>query len=110
MYADITQFILFEWYRDLWTALVLPNLGVLLPLLAVTEVAIGLGILTKQEVARAGLLAGGLFNLCIAPLGFWWPTNVVLAVAHGALARVAFPRSTARVVRERWFTDGPRSV
>lgn len=99
VYAEITQFILFDWYRDLWTGLILPNLGILLPVLALAEVGMGLAILTRGRAARAGLLAGGLFNLCVAPLGFWWPTNVLLAAGHAALAKAAFHRSTVRAIR-----------
>lgn len=107
VYAEITQFILFDWYRNLWTGLILPNLGILLPVLVVAEVGMGLSILWKERTARAGLLAGGLFNLCVAPLGFWWPTNVLLAAGHIALAKVEFHCSTFRVVQKVFSPDTP---
>lgn len=94
VYAELSPFVLFGWYRDLWTGLVLPNLGVLVPTLAGFELLVGLGVLRGGRWTRAGLVAGALFNLVIAPLGFWWPSNVALALAHLALLRVEFPEST----------------
>jgi hypothetical protein len=94
VYAEMTPFVLFDWYRDLWTGLVLPNLAVLLPMLVVFETLVALAVLSKGEAARAGLLAGAAFNLAIAPLGWWWPTNVALAAVHVALLRVAYTETT----------------
>ncbi|HKL28476.1 MAG TPA: hypothetical protein VJ898_04335 [Natrialbaceae archaeon] len=101
LYGEITEFILFGWYRDLWTDLVLPNLGVLLPLLALFELAVAAAILSRRGYAKLGLALGAAFNLGLAPLGFWWPTNVALALAHLALLRVEYPESAVTLVRSR---------
>ncbi|AGN00701.1 hypothetical protein L593_03750 [Salinarchaeum sp. Harcht-Bsk1] len=93
VYADITQYVQFDWYRTVWTDLVLPNLGVLLPLLAAFELAVGVAICLAGRRARLGLAAGAAFNLVVAPLGFWWPSNVALAALHGLLLRREFPDS-----------------
>jgi len=98
-YAEMTPYILFEWYRELWTGLVLPNLGVLLPLLAIFEAVTAVAILSKGRVARIGLLAGTVFNLAVAPLGFWWPSNIGLAAVHVALLRVPYSKSTMDQLR-----------
>lgn len=99
VYGELTQFVLFEWYRDLWTGFVLPNLLVLVPLLALFEALVAVAILANGRLAKAGLLAGAAFNVAIAPLGFWWPSNVALVAAHLALLRVGYPETTAGRVR-----------
>ncbi|MFC7193830.1 hypothetical protein ACFQL4_02850 [Halosimplex aquaticum] len=84
---------MFDWYRDLWTGVVLPNQGVLLPVLALAEGMIAVAVLSRGRRARTGLVAGAVFNVCVAPLGFWWPTNAILAAVHVVLFRVEFPES-----------------
>jgi hypothetical protein len=101
LYAEITEFIRFEWYRDLWTGFVLPNLGVLLPVLALFELAVAVAVLSRAQYAKLGLLVGAAFNVGLAPLGFWWPTNAVLAAAHLALLRFEYPETTVALVRNR---------
>lgn len=101
LYGEITEFILFAWYRDLWTDLVLPNLGILLPLLALFELVLAGAILSRRRYAKLGLALGAAFNFALAPLGFWWPTNVALAIVHLALLRFEHPESALRLVRSR---------
>ncbi|MEF8975188.1 MAG: hypothetical protein V5A21_03045 [Halapricum sp.] len=101
MYAEITPHVQFEWYRDLWTGVVLPNVGVLLPLLALFEALVAVAILSNERVARAGLLAGAAFNVAIAPLGFWWPANVALAAIHLTLVPVTYRETTVGRMRSR---------
>ena len=104
LYAEMTRHILFGWYRDLWTGQVLPNLDVLLPLLAVFEALVAVAILSHRRAARVGLAAGAAFNLALAPLGFWWPSNVALALLHVALLRVSYPETVLSRVRSRLGT------
>lgn len=101
LYGELTQYVLFEWYRDLWTDVVLPHLGVLLPTLAAFELLVGVAILLDDRVVKAGLTAGALFNLALTPLGFWWPSNVALALGHVALLRYEYPRSSFGSLRAR---------
>ncbi|UWG47837.1 hypothetical protein HSRCO_1557 [Halanaeroarchaeum sp. HSR-CO] len=98
VYAEITQFVLIDKYRAFWTDFVLPNLDALLPMLAVFEAFIAIAILSKGQIARIGLAAGGAFNLAVAPLGFWWPSNVVLAALHMALLRVSYTETAVERV------------
>lgn len=99
VYEEITPYILFSWYRDLWTGFVLPNRQFLLPLLAFIEVGIGVAILSKGRYTRRGLGLGTLFNLCVAPLGFWWPSNAALAAGHLALLRFEYPATVLSQLR-----------
>ncbi|WP_411967057.1 hypothetical protein [Haloferax sp. YSSS75] len=85
VYGEITQFILFDIYRSLWVGIVLPNLQGLLAILVVFEALLGVTLLRGGADARGGLAAGAVFQLALAPLGFWWPTNVALAVVHVAV-------------------------
>ena len=94
VYGEMTRFIVFDWYRELWTTLVLPNLVVLLPLLAAFEAVVAIAVLSKGRLVRLGLLAGAGFNLAVSPLGFWWPSNIALAAIHIALLRVPYPSNT----------------
>lgn len=103
VYAEITPFIRFEWYESAWIEFVVPNLGVLLPLLVVFEIAVALALFSGRY-ARWGLSLGAAFNLVIAPLGFWWPANVALAVVHLALLRFEYDDPTTEVVKRRLAT------
>ncbi|MFB6150860.1 MAG: hypothetical protein ABEJ40_03550 [Haloarculaceae archaeon] len=105
VYDELTEYVLSGWYRDLWTELVLPNLAVLLPLLAAFEVLVAVAVLSKGRAVRLGLAAGAGFNLAVAPLGFWWPSNVALAAVHAALLRVSYPSGTLDLVRHRFAPD-----
>lgn len=106
VYTEITQYVLFDVYRGLWTGVVLPNLDILLPLLAVVEALIAVAILSKGQIARIGLTAGTAFNLAVAPLGFWWPSNVVLAALHLLLLRRTYTETTAEHLKRRISTGG----
>lgn len=106
MYAEITPFIRFGWYESAWIDLVIPNLGVLLPLLAAFELAVAVALLSKGRYARWGLLFGAAFNIAIAPLGFWWPANVALAAVHLALLRFAYANATITVVKHQLTARG----
>lgn len=108
VYGEMTQFIVFDWYRGLWMDFVLPNLGVLLPLLAGFEAIVALAILSKGRLARIGLIAGAGFNLAVSPLGFWWPSNIALAALHIALLRFTYPSSTIDRISRRF--DSPKVV
>ena len=109
VYAEMTPFVLFDWYRSLWTTLVLPNLGVLLPALAAFEFILGASVLSRGRRARAGNGLGIAFQVALAPLGFWWPANAFLAFGHALLARYDFGESTASIARRRLVRNGTRS-
>ncbi|MFB6172609.1 MAG: hypothetical protein ABEJ23_08745 [Haloarculaceae archaeon] len=109
VYGELTEFVLFDWYRDLWTDLVLPNLGLLLPVLAAFELLLGVGVLSRGRIARVALAVGALFNVALAPLGFWWPSNVALAAAQAALLRYEYAEtSLARLRGWRLRDAAPR--
>jgi hypothetical protein len=107
VYGELTQSILFDWYRGLWADIVLPNLSLLLPILAAFELALGVAILREDRSAKAGLGIGALFNLGLAPLGFWWPTNVALAAGHVALLRYEYPETSFGRIK-KWLHGASR--
>lgn len=101
VYAAITSEVLFGWYRGLWTGFVLPNLGLLLPALAALEFVLAGLILRRGRAARAGNGLGIVFQVALAPLGFWWPTNLFLAFGHAWLAGYDFDEDALPVLRRR---------
>ena len=101
VYVEITPYILFDWYRVLWTGYVLPNLEILLPLLAGFELLLAGLVLSQGSRARLGHGIGAAFQVALAPLGFWWSANVVLAVGHVLLSRYQFPIALIADLRRR---------
>ena len=101
VYAEITPYILFDWYRVLWTGHVLPNLEVLLPVLAGFELLVGGLVLNQGRRTRLGHGIGAAFQVALAPLGFWWPANVVLAAGHVLLSRHQFRVASIADLRRR---------
>jgi len=99
VYAAITAEVLFGWYRGLWTGYVLPNLDVLLPLLAGFEFVLAGLLLSRGRAVRTGNGIGIVFQVVLAPLGFWWPTNFFLAFGHAWLARYDFDEDALSVLR-----------
>ena len=90
VYAEITPYILFDWYRVFWTGYALPNLEILLPILAGFELLLAGLVLSRERRACLGHGIGAAFQVALAPLGFWWPANAVLAAGHTLLARYRF--------------------
>ncbi|MFB6153182.1 MAG: hypothetical protein ABEJ27_02915 [Halodesulfurarchaeum sp.] len=70
-------------YAEAWEALVVPNLDVLQPLVAIAEVGIGLSLLGRGRWVTAGHAAGGLLQLVLVLSGPWGAINAGLAVLHG---------------------------
>ena len=99
VYAAITSEVLFGWYRGLWTEFVLPNLDALLPALAAFEFVLAGLLLSRGRAVRAGNGLGVVFQVALAPLGFWWPTNLFLAFGHAWLARYDFDEDAPSVLR-----------
>lgn len=102
IYAEITPHVLFGWYRALWTGYVLPNLGVLLPVLAGFELLLAGLVLNQGRRARLGHGIGAAFQVGLAPLGFWWPANVALAAGHVLLSRYRFRVASVAGLRRRF--------
>ena len=65
----------------------LPNLEILLPVLAGVELLVAGLVLSWGRRVRLGHGIGAAFQVDLAPLGFWWPTNAVLAAGHVFLSR-----------------------
>ncbi|KAB1193509.1 hypothetical protein GJR96_08650 [Haloferax sp. MBLA0076] len=103
VYGEITQYIVFDTYRTLWSGIVLPNLDGLLAILVVFEALLGVTLLRGGSDARVSLLVGAAFQLALAPLGFWWATNVALALVHvGVFVAGAPEDSPTRVRLAEW--------
>jgi hypothetical protein len=86
-------------YTDRWQDLVVPNLGVLVPLVGLFELAVGATLLARGRAVRAGHAGGAVFQAGLVLSGPWGPINAVLAVAHGLGATRRYPRSVRARVR-----------
>jgi len=95
IYERFGELALLDAYGSLWEILVVPRLGLLLPLVVVFEAGIALSILRPGRTARRGHLAGVLFQLGLAPSGPWGPINIALAWGHWRLARAAGVAATS---------------
>ena len=89
IYERFGELALLDAYGSLWEIVVVPRLGLLLPLVVVFEAAVALSILRPGRTARRGHLAGVLFQLGLAPSGPWGPINIALAWGHWRLAKAA---------------------
>lgn len=107
VYAAITSEVLFGRYRELWTGFVLPNLDLLLPALAAFEFVLAGLLFSRGRAVRAGNGVGIAFQVVLAPLGSWWPTNLSLAFGHALLARYDFDEDARSALGRRL---GARSV
>ena len=94
IYEEFGRLALLDSYGELWDGLVVPNLRLLVPLVVVFEIGVGLAVLGRGRIARAGNLFGGGFQLALVPSGPWGPINLGFAVLHGYLLRqTATPES-----------------
>jgi hypothetical protein len=92
---------LIPFYRDVFTA-VIPLYAVQFALgIGVFELIIGLMILSKGTVVNVGLLLSVLFQMLLAPLGWWGFANITLAVVQVLWLREEYEVSILSEVASR---------
>ncbi len=84
VYERFGDLALLSVYRDLWTAFVVPNLRVLLPVVILFEAGVAWALVSRR-FAHMGNVGGATFQLALVPTGPWGPINVLLAGVHAAL-------------------------
>lgn len=84
LYERFGDMALLTAYRDLWTAVVVPNLRLLLPAVILFEAGVAVALVTKR-FARLGNVGGAAFQLALVPTGPWGPINLLLAAVHARL-------------------------
>ncbi|MFP9190952.1 hypothetical protein ACLI4Q_04705 [Natrialbaceae archaeon A-CW1-1] len=94
LYQVFADMALVAAYRELWLAVVVPNLGVLLPAVILFEAGVAVALLWRGPTVTVGNLAGGCFQLGLVLSGPWGVINLGLALVHFYLARLEFPRPT----------------
>ncbi|WP_124196854.1 hypothetical protein [Natrarchaeobius chitinivorans] len=92
LYLVFADMALVTTYRELWLAVVVPNLGVLLPAVILLEAGIAVAILWRGRTVTVANLVGGCFQLGLVLSGPWGVINLGLAAVHFYLARLEFPR------------------
>ncbi|WP_276259528.1 hypothetical protein [Haloglomus litoreum] len=88
-------------YTDLWRALVVPNLFILQPLVAVFELGVGVALLWRGRAVLVGHAVGASFQAVLILSGPWGPVNAVLALVHLAALRTSYPATVAALARWR---------
>lgn len=68
---------------------------------ALFELTVAALIMARGRLAKAGLFGAGVFNLAIAPLGWLYLPNLLLAAAEFFLSTREHPRSMLDLVRGR---------
>lgn len=101
IYASFADQALLGVYTDLWVALVVPNLFLLQPLVAVFELGIGVALLWRGRAVLVGHAAGAGFQAVLILSGPWGPVNAVLALVHLAALRTSYPATVADLARRR---------
>jgi hypothetical protein len=100
--ADMLELTLFDWYRDLFDAVVMANPRLWVALLSAYELTAGLLMLHRGRAVRIGLGMGIVFMLGIVPLIGWYSlTNLVTVVPLVVLIFFSYPRSLLDVLRRR---------
>lgn len=61
----------FPWITEMWRSVLVPNVEIFIPILAVFELVVGVLILGKGWRARAGLWAALAFHLALTLFGLW---------------------------------------
>ena len=105
-YAAFGDTALFGWLGDLWASFVIPNIGWLTIVLAVYEIACGVGMIPRRTVTAAawGMLA---FLGFITVVGYGFPTDswiedvVTNRVATVVMAAMLVPLLRTRRERAR---------
>lgn len=88
-------------YTDVWTGVVVPNLWIMQPLVAVFEFGLALALLWRGRVVQAAHAAGAVFQAGLILSGPWGPVNAVLALVHVAGLRSSYPETIVTVASRR---------
>lgn len=80
-------------YTEVWTAVVVPRLAVLVPLVGLFELAVGGALLWRGRAVRMGHAAGAVFQVALVLSGPWGVVNAALALVHWAGRSRVHPRS-----------------
>ena len=102
-YESFADVALLGAYTDLWGEFVVPNLAVLVPLVALFELALGVALLWRGPAVRLAHAGGAGFQAALVLSGPWGPVNAVLAGIHAVAARRAYPTTVAGRLRA-WRT------
>jgi hypothetical protein len=88
-------------YTDVWTGVVVPNLWIMQPLVAVFEFGLAIALLWRRRVVQAAHAAGAVFQAGLILSGPWGPVNAVLALVHVAALRSSYPETILTLASRR---------
>lgn len=99
---SMLELTLFDWYRDVFDAVVMPAPTLWVGVLAAYELAAGLLILSRRRAVDVGLGMAVTFMLAIVPLIGWYSlTNLVTALVPAALLFRRYDRSLLDMLRRQ---------
>ena len=101
IYARFADQALVGVYTDVWTGLVVPNLWIMQPLVAVFEFGLAIALLWRRRVVQAAHAAGAVFQAGLILSGPWGPVNAVLALVHVAALRSSYPETILTLASRR---------
>lgn len=88
-------------YTAFWTSYVVPNIWFLQALVIAFELGLGIALLWRGRVVRAGHAAGAVYQAGLILSGPWGPINAGLAVIHPVALRASYPKTIVDAVRRR---------
>lgn len=101
IYARFADQALVGVYTDVWTGLVVPNLWIMQPLVAVFEFGLATALLWRGRAVLAAHAVGVVFQAGLVLSGPWGPINAVLALVHMAGLRSSYPETIVTLASRR---------
>jgi len=92
-YSGLGESALLPFYKDLFTSVVPVYATTFALTLAILELLMGGLILSKGVFAKTGFILSVLFQILLAPLGWWGFCNVILAVVQVLWLKESFAYS-----------------
>ena len=103
IYTSFSDTAIIPLYHELWQSLVMPYLEFWLRLTVLSELTMGILILSKGVWVKVGLVGSILFFLFLVP--FWWEggaiINIVFVVIVALLLRYDYDASVIDLIRRR---------
>lgn len=103
LYTSFADLSLLETYITTWSDIVVPNINIMILMVAIFEFVLAFLIASKERAVHAGLILAVIFMVFLVP--FWWGggaiINILFIIILLWLVRFEYPLS----LTERFFGD-----